>query len=377
MRVSILIILLSLFFVSGCGSTYDNTPDDSKTQGATLPQSSIPNNPVPTIEVTKVFPNQLTENLSLTITQEVDGRLIERPVLVEAPSNLDLNKTYPLLFLFHGNGGNIDGLSRHNQADTSAEAICRGNCIGVIPQGQFDSWNLAGKGVNDELESNADDVEFVEAIIKRLSKYPQVDSSRVFGIGYSNGAGMVQVLAAESQLFQGIAAFATNLIKGREPKNKDHKVLIIQFHGMEDMVIPYGGGESIVGRTFIGAEESAQIWATHNECNSKPSVEMSSNGDKRIEYFDCVKGAKVFHIGVRDGTHDVAGPNKEYLDIAWGLFDNLPIPAPIPSPATPSAAPIPTPVPTQVRAKPIQTMTAKEKLLGIDFNVPSTILKYL
>jgi len=102
---------------------------------------------------------------------------------------------------------------------------------------------------------------FVEAIIESFSKYQQVNSTRVFGIGYSNGAELVQVLAAESELFQGIAAFTTNLIIGREPQNREHKVMILQSHGMEDEVIPYDGGQSIVGHTFIGAEESARSLA--------------------------------------------------------------------------------------------------------------------
>lgn len=287
-------------------------------------ESQIVDTPTSTPKVSATKPTpQLTESFDFTITQNIDGRDEERPVLVEMPSNFDPEKVYPLLFLFHGNGGAIAGLSADSQGDTSAEAICGGDCIGVIPQGHASSWNLAAKGIDDGLESNADDVGFVKAIIKELSKYPQVDSSRVFGVGYSNGAGIVQILAAESELFQGIAAFATNLIQGREPINKKHKVLILQFHGMEDKVIPYGGGVSIVGHVFNGAEESARIWAEHNECNSQPNVQISSNGDKKIEYSGCDKGKKVFHIGVKNGNHDVAGPNKEYLDIAWDLFASL------------------------------------------------------
>lgn len=286
----------------------------------------IPNDSISEI---KSLPDELTETFEFQIAQEITGKKIGRRVRIEIPSDFDPGKTYPILFLFHGMGGRIEGLSNYNQKrGTSAESICRGNCIGVIPQGHLSpwnlpSWNLAVQGVNDGLESNADDVAFVEAIIKELSKYPQINTSKVFGIGYSNGAGMVQILAAESDLFQGVAAFATNLIHGREPKNKEHKVMVLQFHGMRDLVIPYNGGLSIQGHVFVDAEKSARIWAEHNECDLKPSVNISLEGDKTIEYSNCGEGKKVFHIGVKNGRHDVARPNKEYLDITWSLFETL------------------------------------------------------
>ena len=89
------------------------------------------------------------------------------------------------------------------------------------------------------------------------------------------------------------------------------------------MVIPYNGGLSIQGHVFVDAEESARIWAEHNECDLKPSVNISLEGDKTIEYSNCGEGKKVFHIGVKNGRHDVARPNKEYLDITWSLFETL------------------------------------------------------
>ena len=212
----------------------------------------IPNDSISEI---KSLPDELTETFEFQIAQEISGKKIGRRVRIEIPSDFDPVKTYPILFLFHGMGGRIEGLSNYNQKrGTSAESICRGNCIGVIPQGHLSpwnlpSWNLAVEGVNDGLESNADDVAFVEAIIKELSKYPQINTSKVFGIGYSNGAGMVQILAAESDLFQGVAAFATNLIHGREPKNKEHKVMVESLK-RGDKVVTSGGITGKVERLY-------------------------------------------------------------------------------------------------------------------------------
>ena len=87
--------------------------------------------------------------------------------------------------------------------------------------------------------------------------------------------------------------------------------------------VPYEGGESVVGHTFIGAEESAQIWAEHNECNPKGQVQIFPNGNKEIVYVDCIDGKKVYHFGVKFGDHGIAGLHREYLETTWELFATL------------------------------------------------------
>ena len=52
-------------------------------------------------------------------------------------------------------------------------------------------------------------------------------------------------------------------------------------------------------------------------------MKISLDGDKTIEYSDSEEGKKVFLLGLKNGNDDVAGPNKEYLDITWELFDSL------------------------------------------------------
>ena len=57
--------------------------------------------------------------------------------------------------------------------------------------------------------------------------------------------------------------------------------------------------------------------------SSPPLHQISSNGDKTIECSDSDERKTVFHMGLKHQNHDVAGPNKEYLDITWVLFQSL------------------------------------------------------
>ena len=53
--------------------------------------------------------------------------------------------------------------------------------------------------------SQADDVAWVEGIIDAISEKRFVDLSSVYAVGMSNGAGMVNKLAKETNILKGIA----------------------------------------------------------------------------------------------------------------------------------------------------------------------------
>ena len=48
-----------------------------------------------------------------TITQTIDGQLVDRPYLIRRPENL-LEDNYPVVFFFHGSGGTGDGWLSNN-----------------------------------------------------------------------------------------------------------------------------------------------------------------------------------------------------------------------------------------------------------------------
>lgn len=139
---------------------------------------------------------------------KVDG--VERQALVFPPSNPTGNKV-PLVFAFHGHGGNMNGFSQHAALQNAwPEALV------VYPQGLPIPTTVDPEGLKpgwqwEPGEVGNRDLKFVDAMLKTFrQKYP-VDDRHVFAVGFSNGAFFTYLLWAERpQIF---AAFA--LVAGR------------------------------------------------------------------------------------------------------------------------------------------------------------------
>ena len=262
------------------------------------------------------------ENFEIDLIQTIDGEEHTRKTLIRMPFDFDSNKIYPLMFTFHGHGGNAE------EFIPFVNDICveQSECIGVIPNGHQNSWNLGS-----EAESTADELAFVSDIIYDLSKYKQVDINNVFGFGHSNGSGLVHDLATRSIIFRGIAPFSSALIIGRTvPGEINNIVSVFQYHGMNDDLIPYNGGQSEISHKFISAEESVDLWAKNNKCNN---VEKSqtNDGSIRIEYLNCKDASRIIHYGLKQAGHGIELElfqnqfNSSMIDEMWEFFKSVTI----------------------------------------------------
>jgi polyhydroxybutyrate depolymerase len=109
----------------------------------------------------------------------VGGR--ERRYHIRVPGSYDANRAYPIVFRWHGSGG--DGLDPALAIENSAmeNAIVVGG-DGVQPNGgQY--WNPPS------------DVEFFDGMLETLSGELCLDLTRVFNIGFSSGGGMTNYLS--------------------------------------------------------------------------------------------------------------------------------------------------------------------------------------
>ena len=111
------------------------------------------------------------------IEERIDGQDVQRPVIIHAPLALAPTVKYSIVIALHGNGG-----MSQQWVNRLREFVNDGRFIGVYPQGYDRAWNLGGG------ESNADDVGFIEKIVAHLGQYKQLDHTRRFVYGTSNGA---------------------------------------------------------------------------------------------------------------------------------------------------------------------------------------------
>ena len=228
-----------------------------------------------------------------TIQQEVDGVMVDRTYTIHTPPGWDTSTPLPLVFGFHGGGGMGDFL-----VEPLDESIQAGTFVGVYPDGIAQSWNLGRE------ESTADDVAFVESILDALEGQPGLDTTHPVALGYSNGAGLVNMLAIDSDRFVSIAPMATQLMADKQPQPGGPAVSVLQLHGTDDAVIPYGGSTSSEDHSFLHAEESAAVWAAHNGC-SATATETPSGAYVRMEWESCSAGTQVVHYRLEGVGHDL------------------------------------------------------------------------
>ncbi|TMF46396.1 MAG: hypothetical protein E6I24_08390 [Chloroflexi bacterium] len=118
----------------------------------------------------------------------VDG--VERSYRLFRPS-LAAGMKVPLVIVLHEygtTGEDMSALSLYDQQATKSQFIT------VYPDGIGGSWN-AGACCTPATTRGIDDVKFIGLLIDRVASQEPIDASRVFVVGFSNGAAMTYRLA--------------------------------------------------------------------------------------------------------------------------------------------------------------------------------------
>jgi polyhydroxybutyrate depolymerase len=172
---------------------------------------------------------------------KIDG--VTREALIHLPS--DTSKPAPLVFVYHGHGGNS------NQAARSFHiGQLWPDAIVVYPQGLPTPGRLTdpeGKknGWQKEIgDQNDRDLKFFDAMLESIRKEQKVDDSRIYVTGHSNGGSFTYLLlAARGDVFAAIApsgALEARDIKLMKPKPVFHvagsKDPLVKFEWQKEMI---------------------------------------------------------------------------------------------------------------------------------------------
>ncbi|MGA8848273.1 MAG: PHB depolymerase family esterase [Dehalococcoidia bacterium] len=208
-----------------------------------------------------------------------DGR--ERTYLLHVPDGLHENEPGPLVFAFHGGGGNGSGMASLTEFDKLAD---REEFIVVFPDGVGNSWNDGRQNLASEAYLlNVDDVGFVDAMIETISLEFPIDRKKIYATGISNGAIFSHFLAAQrASTFAAIAPVAGGLaIPFNEQFNPDDAVSVLMIQGTDDPLVPYNGGQIAGGNrgTIISTDDTVELWVQNDGCNNIPLKEELPNSD--------------------------------------------------------------------------------------------------
>lgn len=145
---------------------------------------------------------------------QVDG--LAREALISIPDNAK-DKPVPLVFAFHGHGGNMRQVARsfhiHTEWPEAMVVYMQGlNTPGQLtdPEGKKPGWQKAVGDQNDR------DLHFFDAVLKSLKDEYKVDETRIYSTGHSNGGGFTYLLwSARSDVFAAMAPSGSAALKLR------------------------------------------------------------------------------------------------------------------------------------------------------------------
>lgn len=238
------------------------------------------------------------------ISNRTNGQIISsgerRRYLLYVPESYNPELSTPLIINIHGFAQWPANQMRVSQWNELADIY---GFIVVYPSGT--GFPLRWR-VTDESEK---EVMFFSDLISKLEGEYNIDSSRIYANGLSNGGAMTLLLAC--QLPDRITAVGSvaGAFRGSCENNLQRRpVPAIFFHGKEDPLVPYeGGAYERSGTPFPNIPEFVASYAQQNGCNPTPKTLMETENVTGIQYLECNQDADVIFYTIADGGHTWPG----------------------------------------------------------------------
>ena len=296
----------------------------------------------------KIFLIILFSSISFSIFSQskeceitVDG--VTRTYLLHLPETGTLIYNLPLVIVLHGHGGTGKQIMKESGFNKLSD---RDRFLVAYPDGKDKAWN---DGRNDPVENTKyDDLKFITQLIDTITKEYNIDTSRIFATGMSNGAFFSFYLAYKmSNKFLAIAPVCANIPKNLQDRyTLDKPVSLMLINGTEDPLVKYEGGKVgfKIGKSrgkSISTDESIAVFKKLDKCIDKPKEEEIPDviGDDecyatKYTYTGGLNNTDVVLIKITNGGHSWPGgsqylPNKIVgntckdfyaADVIWDFF---------------------------------------------------------
>ena len=269
--------------------------------------------------------SNLTSSTSISIkktwSQQPNGYTY--PMNIFVPSGAVPQGGFPVCILLHGNGGNGPGMVNQFLSTLSCHIL-------VAPSGYLNSWNICAEN------SDAPDVEMIQDLVNNLQGYTNVNPNKIRILGSSNGAGLANRVFIENTNpgIDIICAIVSHLNEPQyhsgnfyKPGNttdpsgsfcgynvlatplKSRKYLSISNDN--DNLIPYLGGTSVVGVSFLAAETAALTIAKYKGHTNNILATGVTIGDPSITEFSYLSGDVVHLKG--NAMHGTNATQRSYI----------------------------------------------------------------
>lgn len=275
----------------------------------------------PFIGISQNLTSSTDINITKSWSQEPNGYTY--PINIHVPPGPAPEDGFPVCVLLHGNGGNGHGMT--NQFKNTL--MCH---ILVGPSGYQNSWNICAEN------SDAPDIEMIEDLVTKLQDYDNVNPNKIRIVGSSNGAGLANRVFIENENsgIDIICAIVSHLNEAQYHLDNFYKPSTItnpnsQYCGYDEIVtplnsrkylsisnvndnlIPYSGGLSVVGLNFLPAEIAVFNIAKHNGYIGDILSSGTNIGSPENIEFSYLDG-KVVHLK-GNAMHSTNSIQKEYI----------------------------------------------------------------
>ena len=256
-----------------------------------------------------------------TFTITWDG--LDRTYDVHVPASVDGCKPVPLVLDFHGFTS-----TKEAQAAISgfrAKADAEGFVV-VHPQGYMSSWNAGDFCCGEARANDLDDVGLMTAIAAEVGTFTNIDSSRMYVTGLSNGGAMSHRVACEAALVFAAAAPVAYPID-RNPVDQclpARPVAVSHYHGYDDVVVPYYGG--IFSMPVL---DSFAYWGSVTGCTGMPTLTFDDGNRSTCETYETCADAVEINLCSLVGEHVLyTNLALDIADHAWAFLRRFTAPRP-------------------------------------------------
>lgn len=225
-----------------------------------------------------------------------------------------------VVLMLHGLGGTMNDVDVTNLkaiADTANLLLVSPQALDYIHPNPLlgnmgPAWNsgikITGTPLGDvELNPTVNDVGFISALIDSVKANFNVDDSRIYIAGFSNGAFMTQrMLCEQPTLFRAAASHSGTKALPLTQCISNVKIPMAHFHGTTDQTVDLDGTFYMMGMSApvgISADSLVNYWRGINNAPALSSTSTIGNqtaanyithyeytGDKRVEFFKIHNG---------------------------------------------------------------------------------------
>ena len=288
-------------------------------QGARAPSTRVRSGPRPLPRTALALVSMpvalaLVLAVSFHVRNRNNGALVSsgeaREYLLHVPKSYDPSRPAPLVISMHGADLWPAAQMEISRWNTVAD---ENGFIVVYPSG------VGGRGPRVwRMDGEAPDVHFIADLIDRLEASYNIDPSRIYADGLSNGGGMAFVLSCTlSDRVAAVGLVASAQLLPWSWCTDRRPVPMIAFHGTGDRLAPYHGGTSpVVPRHPLPSiPDWTASWARRNGCGAKPDESAVAADVTRLEYTGCSNDAAVVLYTIHGGGHTWpgGGPAPEWL----------------------------------------------------------------